>query len=408
MPAITGLTIANTRAANTAFVTTFFPRFMSSKWARICGTTKSSAPVEPFALEGAAPPLKRFNGTMNSQSSASFAMNVPNPVFKNFESIKRAQFEFDQTRSLAARSGQIGVRVAQGPDFLLANRFLKGSTAGSQNYVFPDDGKTYVMTFDGQPMFSASHNNGDGTSQSNILQGHLPNTKAAITGQDMTVTANEMQLDLVTLVDAIAGVTDDKGVQIFTDFDPEKQVIVVVPPILGPAARLAFKTQGTLGGTNGSSSGSTTNIGTSLVKDVIEWNLLAGCIDIESDVPGAKVSPVNPTDYYFLIDGDFVRPFYYQRFVPVGPGQTFPLGEDPAAQAQRVLERANTLGLKVSPEAADVYAATEIMSNLGAIGANAQESVAAREEFFISGRTRFNVFPGPWFTGYRMKPVGGS
>lgn len=390
---------------------------MQSVWPRICGTTKSSAIAEPFAFLGASPLLRLFQGMITSQPISSYTMMIPNPLWTNFEIIKRNQFEFDQTRTLNAQVGQMGVKVAQTTDYILANMILNGSTAGSQTFIMPEfPNVPYTMTFDNQPIYSASHTNDGGkTLFNNILQGQLPNTAAAVAAQDLTVTANQLQRDMMTLGQFIASLTDDKGALLLPDFDPARQLILMVPPILQPAAELAFRTQGTLGGSGsggGGSSGSTTNIGYKMVKDVIPWSLLQNCPNIMTNQLSASLSPgVNglagaATTYYWAIDGDYVKPWVFQRFMPIKANETVPFGQDAYAQAERVLSLANKGGLKVSPEAAEVYAATEVDSNLGALGANAQESVVTRQEFFISSRTRQMIAPGPWFLNGKIDPQG--
>jgi len=417
MPTITGLSVTSTRLANTAFSATFFPRVMRSVWPRICGTTKSSASVEPFAFVGASPLLKLFQGNIPAQAVPSFTLNVPNPIWKNIELWRRSQFELDQTRVLSKRVGMLGVKVAQTWDYLLANVILNGSTAGSQQFLYPEDGNTYTMTFDNQPLFSASHTvtsfnavgGGNAPTYSNIIQGHLPVGTTSLFAQDVGVTATQLQNDVQAIIQRISTFVDDKGALIYPDFDPARQLVLVVPPQLFAGAELAFRVQGGLiGGSYQSSAGSSTNIGYKMVKDVISWNLLTGCPNLTSISSTATLSPVNVNEYYAFIDGDFVRPFYFQRFMPVKQGETMPLGEDPAAQAARIIDQANTSGLSVTPEAAEVYAATEIDSNLGALGANAQESVVTREEFFVSARTRGMIFPGPWMTALKIDPTGTS
>lgn len=403
-----GLTVAQVRLANTAFATTFFPRVMRSVWPRVCGTTKSNSLYEDFAFIGAAPMMKLFTGIVESNSIKSYEMQVPNALWKNFASIKRNQFEFDQTKSLRAFFGQFGVRVSQLPDYLLARQMINGSAANSQTFVNPENGKSYQLTFDNKPIYSASHNTGGPDTFTNIITGHLPATAAAVQAQDLTVTANQAQQDVAAIIDLVAGYKDDKGATLYPDFDPEKQLVLHVPPVLYPGFELAFATVGTLGGTNGSSSGSTTNIGKKIVKDVISWNLLKGCSD-PMNAPGIQtaITPTYPTQYYWTIDGDFVKPWYMQRFMPLK--ETIPNGYDPEAEAERIIREAGTQGLNVSPEAAEIYAATEVSTNFNAIGnGNAQEGPVVREEFFIGGRTRQMIFPGPWTVNGKVDPTGTS
>jgi hypothetical protein len=410
MPVINGLQLSQVNDANAAFALAFFPRTKKLHYPKLCGNTRSSRLVEPFTLAGSAPIMQAYNGMLKSMGLKSYKSLVPNLLFKNFEEIDRTELEMDQTRTLRSRAAQFGSRVAEYPDYLLAKRILNGSTAGSQTVVF--QGVSYTQTFDGVPFFSASHPH-SGTNQSNIIQGTLPNV-AATAQANIAQSAAQMQSDLAILVDAICGVKDDKGAPMYPDFDAKTQLIVVVPPALDTIATLAFLTPGVIGGltTSGTgSNGSSTNLGPQMVKEVVKMGLLKGCPDIEADDPySTTISPVNPTDWYAFIDGDYTKPFYWQRFVPKRGNEVFPLGEgqDPEAEARSIMASVNNAGLNVSIESAEVYASTEIDTNFGALGANAQMSVVKDEKFFISARARGQITYGPWFTGWRVKPVGGS
>lgn len=407
MPVTAALTTSTIRLVNTAFTKGFFPRAMRSYWPRVCGTTKSSSMYEPFAFMGAAPMLRYFQGIVSSNAIPSYSFQVPNPVWKNYEVIKRNMFEFDQTRTLNSRVGQHGIRVAQLTDYLLANVIVRGDQANSQYFANFDDGVTYTMTYDKLPMFAPNHNIA-GTNFSNILTGNLPDTAALVASQDITVTANQLQRDMILIETYIGSLVDNTGAKLYPDFDAERQLILMFPPCLGPGAKLAFTTDGTLGGSAGSSSGSTTNIGRRLVKDIIVWNLLQSCPDMTTGVPNGNLLPTNATQYYFCIDGDYIKPFYFQRFMPIQSGQTIPMGENPEAQAQAIINSLGAKGIDVRPEDAEVYAATEVDTNLGALGQNSQESVMAREEFIISSRSRQMVYGSLWFTFGLVAPSGQS
>lgn len=405
MPATTGLSTSQVRLANAAFALTYFKRAMKSVWPRVCGTTKSSSQFEAFAYNGASPPIKLFQGSMESQAIMSYSLQVPNPVWKNIEIIKRNQFEFDQTDSLIkSRVGMIGVTIAQVWDYLLAGQMIKGNTSGSQNFVMPETGVSYTMTADNLSIYNTAHTTGGSATFSNIITGALPDTVALLNSQDIAVSANQVQLDIQNLIARIATVTDDKGNMLLPDFDASEQLVILYPPCLTAVMAMAFKTTGTIGGSNGSSSGATTNIGQKMVKDLIAFPLLQGCLDITNKVPGATCAPVYPTAYYAMILGDFVQPWYQQRFVPLAGADV--IGGDPAAEATRVLKQAGAMGLPVTPESADMYASTEIMTNLGQLGNRATIDIATQEQFFISGRLRGMLYPGPSYLNWKVTPTG--
>jgi len=413
MPIITGLQSSLIRDANTALATAFFPRFLKSFWPQLCRSTLSTRFVEPFSIDGSAPLLRKFNGTLKSYGLKSWSYHSPNFLFKNFENIGREEFEMDQIGVVRKRCGQFGIRVAQAPDYLLAKRLLTADQASSASVVYK--GTSYYTTFEnGVPLFSSAHTMYDGATQSNIITGNLPSTGtvAGVAALDIGAAAQAMIKDLELIIDKIASYKDDKGAAMYPDFDPEKSLVLVVPPILRAVADLAFMTNGALIGgspsTSTGSTGSTTMGRASRVKKIVSPGLLRGCVDIESDDDTVTVSPTYATQYYWMIEDDYVAPLYFQRFRPKRGGEYFPLGSDPEAEAEAILNAANPGGLKVSAESADMYAATEIDTNLGALGNNAQESVVKTESFFISGRSRFQINYGFWPTCGKVDPAGQS
>lgn len=408
MPVNSPLQTSLVRDANVAMALAFFPRWRKGFWQELAGSTLSTSLVEPFALAGAAPLMKRYQGNLSSRGIASWALQSPNLLFKNFEELKRTDVEMDQTGTILRRVDQIGIRVAQAPDYLMAKRILAGDSVSNASIVF-EDGNTYYLTFEnGIPFFSTAHTTYAKNVQSNILQGSLP--AGSLSGLNVASLANAMQSDIGQLVDMIAGIVDDKGAQIYPDFDPELHLVVCVPPVLKPAARLAFSVLGAqIGGSNGTggTSGATTSIGPMMVKRVISSPLLKGCIDIENQDDYAMVSPAQPNQYYVYIENDLVRPYYFQRFRPKANGEYSPLGANPEAAAAAAIKAAEKqFDTKFSQEAKDVYSQSTVDHNLSALGAQSQESVAVKEKFFMSGRSRFNLNYGPWFTGFKIDPTG--
>lgn len=392
--------------ANTVMASAFFPRARKWVYPRLCGSTVSTRMVEPFVVGGAAPLMQLYKGRTRSRGIPSFKFNSPNLLFKNYLGIKRSAIEMDQTGTVLQYAQQVGLRVAEHPEYLFAKRLLKAAVAGSQTVVYDEDGQSYTITVDGKPFFATDHDI-SGSNQSNVVQGTLPNTVAGIDAQDMAMTAQQLIRDFSQVLNAFQTFKDNTGAPINPTLEPEESVVVVVPPVLKPAAQLAFKTAGQIGGATGTggSSGGTTNI--KLVKDVISSGLFAGVPDVESDTL-ATVSPVNPTDWYAFVVDDLVKPFYSQLFRPKAQGEYFPLGYDPEAAANKIISEADSIGVKISRDQANLYAATVVEHNLSAMGANAQASVVEGEEFFISGRARGNFVYGPWFTGVRVKPSGGT
>lgn len=404
MPIVANTQLSAVRKANTVMVNAFFPRAKDWLYPRCCGSYSVTNLVEPLVVGAAAPQMKKWNGSVNSTGLPSWTMSVTSPVWKNMLNIDRTELEADQTHTLIKKVEEMGIILAELPDQIFIKRLLNGSTAGSQTEVF--NGATYTVTFDGQPLFSASHNTGDGTSQSNIIAGTHPATVAGIFAQDVATTVNELQLAVYNVINSIKTVRNNQGMPIFQTLDTKKSVIVVVPPCLEGPAYLAFKAVNSLiGGSPSGSTGSTTNISPMFVKDVLTTALLAGFPDPEGT---GNINPVNPTDFYVLITDDRVKPFYVQYFKPAGKNDLFPQDYDVDAAINAMLADSEKLGLKVTKDEATLFASTIVEHNLNAQGSQAQRDVVENERFFVSARFRGQVAYGPWFCSWRVKPTGSS
>jgi hypothetical protein len=416
MPVSANLSTSLVRDANVALALSFFPRWRKGFWAKICGETKSTRPVEPFALLGATPLPRSWlpSGMTNSQPINSFSQYIPNLLMKSWEYINRYDVEFDQTKTLLSRVNAHGVRLNEVLDYLCAKRIVTGASASSATTVSYWDNKSYNLTFEnGIPPYATNHNTYIGGNQSNIVQGQLPATVAGIAAQNISVTVNQLQQDLMNVITQITGYKDDKGVLLYPDFDPAKHLVVAVPPILWMAAKLGFTSpSAVIGGSNGTngSSGSVTNITPMFIKDVIMSPLLAGGPDVESQDPSATYTPTAPTTYYYFIKYDLIEPLYFQRYAPLKTNELRPSGSNPQAEANAAIKatKAAFPDLEIPDEAAEVFTSAEIDCNFGAIGTNSQLDVAANERFYVSGRLYGQFFFGPWFTTLKIDPTGYS
>lgn len=407
MPIVTG-TYLTTRKANTVMAAAFGPRAKEWVFPKLCGSYITTSLTEPHAIGGAAPPLKRWNGSMLSTGLPSWTLEIPNPVHKNILDIRRGEIEGDQTRTLIKKVDEIGVALADYPEQLWAARLLKAGLTASATDTF--EGKSYNVTMDGLPFFGTAHQLDGVTSQSNEIQGQLPATVAGIQAQDLATSAQQMQRDLAVVVNKIKTVKNNQNLPIFPTLDTGKSIVCVVPSALEVVARVAFETRGTVGGSGGNSgsSGSTSNeVVPKLVKDVIVSGYLDGLPDPEAQTYSA-LTPAHPTSYYFFVVTDRVKPFYWQLFKPAGPNDLFPEGYNVDNVINGMIKEAETMGLKITREQATLFASTIVEHNLGQVGANASRDIVERETFFMSARFRGNVVYGPWFCGWRVDPSGTS
>ena len=396
MPIVTGTQNANVRAANTVMSRAFFTRAKKWLYPNLSGSYVSTSLVEPHAVIGNVPPLEQFTGLLRSRMLPSFRQDVPNLLYKNALRIRQSQFEGDQTGALVQLSQNMGLTVAEFPDRLLCTRILTGSLASSATVVFDEDGQTYNLTLDGQPFFADAHTTWAAQTQSNNIQGTLPLTKALLTADDYATNANKMIRDLQNVLDTIKNVRDNQGQPIYPTIDTKESIVIVVPPILEPIAALAFRTS------QEAVINQTTSVAPMFIKGVMSSGYLAGFVGPESN--NADVLPVNATDWYVFIVDDYVKPFYTQLYRPPKDSELMPPGYDAGSEVERILSQNDG----ISVDQATVFASTRVDTTFRRIGAEADQATIESESFLMSARYRGNITYGPWFTGYRIKPVGGS
>lgn len=394
MPTIRGFDSLETRLVNTLMSRAFFPRTQDWIYPELAGSFTSVSKIEPFSVTGSVPPITRYRGILDTSDIPDFSLQSPNLLWKNAVSVDQSKYEFDQTGTVAQLSTAIGIRLAEFPDQLFNARLLKGSNPADATVFF--EGQNFNLTFDGVPFFAQNHPTFDGGIQSNILQGTLPLTKAALLAQDFPTTVSQLVRDLQTIIDAIKTVRDTKNIPLYPTIDTRKSIVVVVPPVLEPAAALAFRQ-----GPADTVINQTTNIAPLFVKKVISSGYLDGFQD--PDNPLNTAEPVNETDWYVFVVDDYVKPFYLQLFRPLRSNERMPPDFRGGDEVDAVLRADN--GIKV--DQATLFASTRIDTTFGKIGANADIPTIETERFLMSARYRGNLVYGPWFTGWRIKPVNG-
>ena len=400
MPFIVGTAAETTRNANTVMARSFFPRAKKNIYPQLCSSYASSRPVEPHAAIGSIPPLRAYKGSLGVTNIASYSLDVPNLLFKNVIGIKQQAMEFDQTRTIMQLADAVGLRLADFWDQLWAKRLLAGSTSGSQTVVFDGDGKTYTVTIDGQPLFSASHPLGkNGANQSNIISGSLPSTNVALVAQDIATTAQQMVNDAMQVIQKIKDWVDPSGMPLFPTLDTKQNLVFVVPPLLEMPAKLAFMAMN-------STISQTTNIAPSYIqaKAVVSSGYLDGFPDPEDPTGVASVAPVNATDYYVFITDDYVKPFYMQMFKPTGADGLFPRGYN----ADRMIDAIRKAENGITVDEATTFASTRVDTTFRRIGADADAYTIQNDQFLASARLRGNIVYGPPFLSWRVKPSGGA
>lgn len=415
MPFIVNTQNEMIRAANTALATAFFPRVKTQMLPRIASQYISTSMVEPFAILGSAPALSQFRGSLKISALPSFTMSVPNTLHKNGLEIKQSAVEGDQTGTIIRVAEQLGLRLSEYWDLIGCKRIISGSTVGdaakataaTSGIYAPagsvtckgDDGTAYNMVIDALPFFSASHTfDGGVTTQSNNLASAsgMPATIAGIQAQSVAVTAVQMATDMQYIMSQIRTIKDSAGVPMYPTIDAKKDLKVIVPPILEPAARLAFMIADT-GMLNMSSP-----IMQTFVNEVISHGYLAGLPDPERDL--IATAPLNPTDWYVAISNDYVRPLYMQTFRPKKGSELAPPGYDVEGEVARIL----ALDSSITVPQATLWASTRIDSTFNRVGADADAWTIQNDAFMASARFRGNIAYGFWPTMYRIYPANGQ
>lgn len=413
MPIIQNTAASAVPLANKYFMKALLPRWETAWYPKICAMSTVRRPVEPFALYGAPPLMAQYGGQLTSLNTPTQVWNLPNHLFMNFEFVGRTELEFDSTGTLYNRVAQHAARLVETTDYSLATRVLKGSLTAAATETF--QGTTYNVTMDGKPIFSATHTTGVGDSQSNIVTGNLPASTASYIAQDIAITVQQMQRDASAVLDRFASFTDNAGGLLYGNVDLGKRLVVMVPPLLGPAAKLAFSTLSGIGGSGGTSgsSGTTPTIGPMIVKEVVINPLLKGGYPSPFTIDGgATVTPISTTEYYFYIDDDQGRrPFYVQRYLPPAvegvPGAQG-VAYSPEGEARAIQELGKQTGINIPWDLAAIYGNTEIANNFDSVGANAQLDAVQNQRFFVSCRTRYNVGQGWWGAIVKVPPTGVS
>lgn len=397
-----------TGAANVMMAMAYRPRVKNTMYTKLTRFTRSTRLVEPYPFYGSVPMMKNYIGTVAMSSPPSFQISIPNILQKAGMWMERTEVELDQTRSLLRFVSDFGVRLSEAPDMLLIKRILNGSSQSAVNITIP--GATpgysgqYQYTLDGQPPFSTNHTNYfTGGAVSNIIQGNLPATISALNAQTPATTVQQLTADMNLIINQISSVADTAGVPMYSNFDAGQSLIILGPKTMDTTLTLAFAKQ-----VNGQATivNQTTNVLPQFVKDVITSSYFSGIPDPELQ-GSTMITPVNPTDYYAIIVDDYVAPFYSQAFAPVSENDVFPRGYDVNGEIDRMLDSLGDTS-PASVAAATFYSSAIIDMNLNRQGSNADAEMALRERGFIIPRVRYNIGYGPWFTYYRIKPVGGA
>ena len=416
MPVITGTHLTD-RAVNRTLAASFFPLAQQWPFMDIVGSAPAYSLLEPFAIGGAVPQMSKFTGGTEIRSIPTYSVSVPLDLYSAGLEIDQTELESDQTGTLVKYAPALGVSCANTPWQVFASKLVKGAStnAAYQTYSQVYRGTTYYQTMDSLPVFSTAHTTWSGGTQSNLITGTLPNTVAALNAMSIPEQAKAMQADFNTLLSAIQQVRDTAGVMRYAHLEPEKHIVIAVPPCLRQAARLAFEVG------DGFIQAST-SVTPSLVKKVISSGYLAGGNDPADTntalVPYGSTSGTyasgllaNATDWYAFVTNDYVMPWYWLQFIqsPEVRDDIYAGRFDASAALDAMMAKNASLptGEQITVEAARQFASFRIDATFNKVGMNADYQTIKTRKFYVAGWCRLNLVPGPWHLSWKVKPASG-
>ncbi len=402
-----GFTTSQQAHINVLLANTCLPLVGDLVWPQVCRVAPSFTGTEPYAFNGATPYMTEFDGQVPVSAVPSFSMNVPNRMFVNAVPVSWLDLIGDQTAgTVAALASQIGLNTVWNPEYLFFYRLLTGRNVGSNLDVSPFDGKTYSVTPDGLPIFSQNHPSyaGGGT-QSNIIQGSIGGTPAAINAAGVPATANALWSDLQSAIAAAKKWKNTNGAPLFPSLRAEANLVIVAPPDLDIAMNLAMSYRGLVN--------ATTNILPERHKQVITSGLAAAAPQLiqKGFDPSQQVTPPVITasgqtapqlEYYVFVTGWTTGASYVQVFNPLAMNQTFPGKYDPVKQIDAIVKETG-----ISQEIATTMAMSLVQTDFDAMGTKSNTQAMLTKQYHIAGTQMANVFfPWPGLI-YRGIPSGG-
>lgn len=381
------------RYADASYANAFFPRVRELLYPRVAKMIRATSGIQPMPAIGSIGSFKLFTGNAKATPPKAYNITIPQTIFKLGVEFQQEDVEFDQTGSVLQIVGQMGIRLAEAPDNQLMARILMGSTASATSQLFR--GVLYPIAWDtSTSFFSPSHADGS----SNQIAGSLPTTIAALNAQDPGTSVKQLLQDFSAVINLIKTVKDEGGQPRFPTLSLVKNIIVVIPPCLEAYAEVAFLTPGAIAG---GTVGSTTVVGSKMVKEVVCNGLLAGMPNPFTE-NGVPIAPLNPTDWYVLIDGDYTKPFGITSFAGLKDDDVV------NAPSEDVISSLMSAYEGVSADVATYFASNRIDSNLNKLGNNSDWHSMTTEKLGVFGRLRGNAFYGPSFDAYRIYPTGGT
>lgn len=205
------------RGVRGLFAKEFLTRQRKIRYPLFCSIVDSDKQAEKYNALSTIPQLAEVKDERVLAGFSEYSYELQNKVYATGVKIPRQLLEFDQTGQVRTLVQSMGSRVANFPDKLVFAAIAANGTC-----------------YDGQAMFSATHDMGNGVSQSNLLEGNLTN---AIIGDSATIISKDnwekalagFAFELAYTKAQFMEFTDDRGEPWFEEIDSEGLAIICHP-----------------------------------------------------------------------------------------------------------------------------------------------------------------------------------
>jgi phage major head subunit gpT-like protein len=259
----------------------FITRQRKVKYPQYATIVDSDKQTERYNTISTVPQLKLTTDERVMSGFSDYTYDLTNKIYTNGIKIPRTLFEFDQTSQIRTLVQSVGARVVNFPDSLMA-ALLGDNGAGYDKVAFA----------------ATTHDLGNGTSQSNLLTGHLTDTLiagATKANRDDAIAA--FQLDFVAAKAQLMALTDDRGEPWHDDADPASLLI-----ICHPAAEFFVRTA----------------IEAAVVSDTgnLTMKQVGSILTINRQTPFTVSSTFRKGTWYLMKVDTPLKPLIFQRFGP--------------------------------------------------------------------------------------------
>ena len=186
------MAVINTGLLTKGLRSEFFDRFdaTTTHFQDLSTRIQSNSDTETYKWLGTVPVMRPWGTGRIARGMRTESYSVENLKYESTIEVDRDEIADDLTGQIRIRIGLLGEQSATHKDFLIAQLFINGETAGFNSY-------------DGVSFFNTSHVSGDSGSQSNLL------TSGAV--DPIAPSSEEFKTALKDAIAAMLALNDDQG-----------------------------------------------------------------------------------------------------------------------------------------------------------------------------------------------------